>query len=141
MVQISGDRSGHTVTVSHSPTLYVCRGKSPRGVRAKPSLSRDLGSMIEKIAFLHFMYLSSQILHRDLNIVSARLSVHSLNVMYTIIPLATLNRIRVALLTGSYTCTCVHVYTLLWEPCPHLLAGLRALDTDGPKEKAFKSWM
>ena len=90
VVQISGDRSGHTVTVSHSPTLYVCRGKSPRGVRAKPSLSRDLGSMIEKIVFLHFMCLSSQILHRDLNIVSARLSVHSLNVMYTIIPLATL---------------------------------------------------
>ena len=63
-VQISGDRSGHTVTVSHSPSLYVCRGKSPRGVPAKPSLSRDLGSMIEKIAFLHFMCLSSQVPQR-----------------------------------------------------------------------------
>ena len=51
VVQISGDRLGHTVTVSDSPTLYVCRGKSPRGVRAKPTLSRDLSSMIEKIAF------------------------------------------------------------------------------------------
>ena len=52
VVQISGDRLGHTVTVSDSPTLYVCRGKSPRGVRAKPTLlSRDLSSMIGKIAF------------------------------------------------------------------------------------------
>ena len=49
-MQISRDRLGHTVTVSDSPILYVCRGKSPRGVRAKPSLSRDLDSMIEKIA-------------------------------------------------------------------------------------------
>ena len=52
VVQISGDRLGHTVTVSDSPTLYVCRGKSPREVCAKPTLlSRDLSSMIEKIAF------------------------------------------------------------------------------------------
>ena len=51
VVQISGDRLGHTVTVSDLPTLYVCRGKSPRGVCAKPTLSRDLSSMIEKIAF------------------------------------------------------------------------------------------
>ena len=64
VVQITGDRLGHTVTVSDLPTLYVCRGKLPRGVRAKPSMSRDLGSMIEKIASLHFMCLSSQVPQR-----------------------------------------------------------------------------